>query len=65
MKGLKIIMIVIMLLGILVSICNFTAEKVKAGPIKGEEAFWPDGTYKGCEDIGNECVISPPGVPIE
>jgi len=50
------------------SILNFfPQEEAKAGGMRGVKVYWPDGTYKGCEDVGTECDIKGVGVfdPIE
>lgn len=55
-KGIRILMIIIMLLGISFSISNFISVELKAGTLKGAWIEEPDGSYK-CRGDGSECSI--------
>jgi hypothetical protein len=58
-KGIKIILIIIMLLGIVFSILNITSVGLKAWPGNGEMMgiwIYING-HEECADDGNECTI--------
>jgi hypothetical protein len=57
-KILKIILVLLMIIGTVISISNFTSVEINAvsGTRRGIEVERPDGTFK-CMDDGDECDI--------
>ena len=55
-SGLKIIMIIIILIGIVFSISNIVSTELKAGGMKGIWVY--DFGTQTCEGLGNQCDIT-------
>ena len=56
-KILQVTMVLIIILGVLFSISNFTSRELKAGSLLGTWVECPDGSFR-CMGDGTECAIN-------